>query len=75
MVGFNPHFPTIYPLPLAHKTKTMAKSTKIEITKEEPSVSPTKAAFAKLIEDYKKQNPVKFAAKKARLEAKLAELS
>jgi hypothetical protein len=41
-----------------------------ETKKEE--VSPAKAKFLALIEAYKKQNPVKYEAKKAELEKKLA---
>lgn len=48
----------------------MAKEEK----REERVDSPERAAFKKLIEAYAKQNPVKFQAKKAELEKKLAEI-
>jgi len=47
--------------------KDMAETNKVKDSK-------AKQEFAELIEIYKKQNPVKYAAKKAELERKLAQL-
>lgn len=53
----------------------MAKNeTKSVETAPVETASPAKVAFAALIEAYKKQNPVKYEAKKAALEAKLKSL-
>lgn len=49
-------------------------SKKDEKIVEEVAETPSKAAFKKLIEAYKEQNPVKYEEKKEALEAKLKSL-